>query len=105
MEMKLTDSVAEKVAQVLKAVGHPVRLKVVELLERGEMCVGDICDALDEKQAMMSQHLNMMRDRDVLGCRREGAKVYYFIKNKNVVKLLHCIRDHCDSGVGDARQG
>jgi len=102
-QMEITTEIAEKVAHVLKAVGHPVRLKVIELLEGGEMCVGDLCAALGEKQAMMSQHLNMMRDRDVLGCRREGAKVYYFIKNKNVIKLLYCIYNHCDSGTDGNR--
>ena len=95
--MRISDDVAEKVAHVLKAVGHPARLKIIELLEQGEMCVGDICEALSEKQAMTSQHLNMMRDRDVLSCRRDGAKVYYAIKNKNVIKLLYCIYDHCDT--------
>ncbi|HPD48593.1 MAG TPA: metalloregulator ArsR/SmtB family transcription factor [Anaerohalosphaeraceae bacterium] len=95
--MRITDDIAEKVAHVLKAVGHPARLRIVELLEEGEMCVGDICEALGEKQAITSQHLNMMRDRDVLSSRRDGAKVYYAIKNKNVIKLLYCIYDHCDT--------
>jgi len=95
--MRISDNTAERVTHVLKAVGHPVRLKIIELLERGEMCVGDICDALGEKQAMTSQHLNLMRDKDVLSCRRDGARVYYAIKNKNVIKLLYCIYDHCDT--------
>ncbi|MBE0535938.1 MAG: winged helix-turn-helix transcriptional regulator [Phycisphaerae bacterium] len=95
--MKISEDIAEKVANVLKAVGHPTRLRIIELLEDREMCVGEICDTLGEKQAMTSQHLNMMRDRDVLSCRREGAKMYYAIKNKNVIKLLYCIYDHCDT--------
>lgn len=88
--------VAEQVAEVLKAVAHPVRLQIVELLETNEMCVGDIVDALGGKQAITSQQLNMMRDKGVLNCRRNGTKVYYRIENKNVIKLLHCIYDHCD---------
>lgn len=86
---------AEQVAEVLKAVAHPVRLQIVELLETKEMCVGDIVAALGGKQAITSQQLNMMRDKGVLNCRRNGTKVYYRIENKNVVKLLHCIYDHC----------
>lgn len=95
--MKLDDVMAGRVAHVLKAVGHPVRLQIIELLENREMCVGDIVDALGVKQAIMSQHLNMMRDRDILSCRRDGAKVYYGIKNKNVIKLLYCIYNSCDT--------
>ncbi|HUV66682.1 MAG TPA: metalloregulator ArsR/SmtB family transcription factor [Sedimentisphaerales bacterium] len=88
--------VAENVAEVLKAVAHPVRLQIVELLENKEMCVGDIVDALGGKQAITSQQLNMMKDKGVLNCRRDGAKVYYRIENENVIKLLHCVYDHCE---------
>lgn len=87
--------VAEQVAEVLKAVAHPVRIQIVDLLEDRELCVGDIVDAVGGKQAITSQQLNMMKDKGVLGCRRDGVKVFYRIENKNVIKLLHCIYDHC----------
>ena len=87
--------VAEHVAEVMKAVAHPVRLQIIELLEKREMCVGDIVEAVGGKQAITSQQLNMMRDKGVLGSRREGNKVFYRIENKNVTKLLACISDHC----------
>jgi len=79
---------------------HPVRLEIVELLEKEEMCVGDIVKALGEKQAITSQQLNMMRDKVILSRRRDGTKVYYRIENKNAIKLLHCIYDHCKSKKG-----
>jgi len=96
----MNENTAEHVAEVLKAVAHPVRLQIVELLEGGEMCVGDIVEALDGKQAITSQQLNMMKDKGVLSCRRDGARVYYRIENKNVIKLLHCINDHCEQKKG-----
>jgi len=88
--------IAEHAADVLKAVAHPVRLQIVELLETKEMCVGDIVAALGGKQAITSQQLNMMKDKGVLNCRRNGTKVYYRIEDQNVVRLLQCIYDHCD---------
>lgn len=91
----MENEVAEQVAEVMKAVAHPVRLQIIELLEKREMCVGDIVEAVGGKQAITSQQLNMMRDRGVLNSRREGAKVYYRIENRNIIKLLHCIHDHC----------
>ena len=94
---KMPNEIAEKVAHVLKAVGHPARLQMIELLSHGEMCVGEIVEALGVKQAITSQHLNMMRDREVLFCRRDGSKVYYGIKNRNVIKLLDCIYNSCDT--------
>ena len=96
----MNEQTAEHVAEVLKAVAHPVRLQIVELLEAGEMCVGDIAEALGGKQAITSQQLNMMKDKGVLSCRRDGARVYYRIENKNVIKLLHCIYNHCDDKKG-----
>lgn len=93
--------VAKHVADVLKAVGHPVRLQIVELLVGEEMCVGDIARTLGERQSITSQQLNMMKDKGVLGSRRDGMKVYYHIENKNVIKLLDCIYDHCEGGEGE----
>jgi DNA-binding transcriptional ArsR family regulator len=91
----MDNDTAEHVAEVLKAVGHPVRLRIVELLEGGEKCVGDIVKATGGKQAVTSQHLNLMKDKGVLSSRRDGAMVYYHIENANVIKLLHCVYDHC----------
>lgn len=92
----MNENTAEHVAEVLKAVAHPVRLQIIEILKDREMCVGDIVDSLGGKQAITSQQLNMMKDKGVLGCRRDGARVYYHIENKNVIKLLNCIYDHCE---------
>ena len=86
--------VAEHVAEILKAVAHPVRLQIIELLETKEMSVGDIVKTLGVKQSVTSQQLNMMKDKGVLNCRRDGVKVYYRIENKDVLKLLYCVYDH-----------
>lgn len=92
---------AERTAIVLKAIAHPVRLRIIELLKGGEMCVGDIFAALGIKQSITSQHLTMMRDKEVLTCRKDGAKVYYRIQNTNVIKLLQCMQESCDNAKGD----
>jgi ArsR family transcriptional regulator len=94
---RINEETAEKVANVLKAVAHPVRLRIVELLEHGEKCVNEIVEDIGGKQSVTSQQLNMMKDKGVLGCRRDGTKVYYHIENKNVIKLLHCIYDNCET--------
>jgi len=92
----MNEKTAEHAAEVLKAIAHPIRMQIVELLQAKEMCVGDIAEALGGKQAITSQQLNMMKDKGVLSCRRDGARVYYRIENKNVITLLHYIYDHCD---------
>jgi DNA-binding transcriptional ArsR family regulator len=87
--------IAEHSADILKAIAHPIRLAIIELLKKKEMCVGDIVRELGEKQAITSQQLNIMKNKGVLVCRREGAKVFYRIENKNVIKVLACIHEHC----------
>lgn len=88
---------ANHAAQVLRAVAHPLRLQVVELLATGEMCVGQISEALDEKQAITSQQLNIMKDKGILTSRREGTKVFYRLENKNVAQVLNCVHNHCQA--------
>jgi DNA-binding transcriptional ArsR family regulator len=87
--------VAEHAAEILKVIAHPFRLQIVELLQAKEMCVGDIMGALTSKQAITSQQLNIMKDKGVLSCRRDGTRVYYHIENKNVIRLLHCFYGCC----------
>lgn len=86
---------ANHAAQVLRAVAHPIRLQVVELLATGEMCVGQISEALNEKQAITSQQLNIMKDKGLLTSRREGTKVFYRLENQNVTQVLNCVYNHC----------
>ena len=88
-------SIAEHVAEVLKAVAHPVRLQVIEQLEHQERCVGQLMESLGVPQAILSQQLRIMRDKGVLNTRREGTKVFYRIENPNVISLLHCMHSHC----------
>jgi len=53
----MNENIAEHAAEVLKAIAHPVRLQIVELLQAEEMCVGDIAEALGGKQDITSQQL------------------------------------------------
>ena len=86
---------ARHAAEVLKAVAHPLRLQIVEVLARGELSVGEIVEAVGEKQAITSQQLNLMKDKGVLASRRDGARVYYRIENPNVTRVVGCVYSHC----------
>jgi len=90
--MMIDQARIDRAAEVLKTVAHPVRLRIVELLESGEKSVNEIKDLLGVTQPLTSQHLSQMRMRGVLGSRREGTLVYYSIANPDVVKVIHCIR-------------
>lgn len=77
---------------ILKAVAHPLRLKVVvHLLEHGEMSVNDLCRVLEAEQSLVSHHLINMRTKGVLDCRREGVNIFYRLKIEQLGSLLDCI--------------
>ena len=83
-------------ARVLKCIGHPVRLRIIELLDNGgERTVTEIREAIGLKQAAASQHLNLMRDKRILTARRDGVNVYYDISDDKVVRVIDCLRA-CD---------
>jgi len=91
-----------RVARTLKAVAHPLRLRIIDCLESGERSVGEIVEAIGAKPAVTSQQLGLMRDRGVLEARREGTHVYYRIANRHVVNVIHCVRRSCRTNESEA---
>jgi ArsR family transcriptional regulator len=91
----MNNRLAEKMAAVLKAIAHPDRLMIIEILAGGEKCVNKIVERLDSSQSLTSQHLNLMTDKGVLARRREGLHIYYRIANRDVLKILRCLFRHC----------
>ena len=93
MELLKTDAV-EDTARVLRCLGHPLRLQVLDVLEReGESTVTEIYEALGVEQAVASQHLTNMRDKGILARRKDGVHVYYSIGDERALKVLACVRD------------
>ncbi len=90
-----------KAADVIKVVGHPDRLRILEFLEDGEKCVGEIQEVLEMPQAIVSQHLAKLRGWDIVESRRDGIHVYYHITEPKVSHILDCIR-HCDLAEDDS---
>ncbi len=86
----------EKAAYILKAVAHPVRLAVIDLLSNhNQMSVNEICEALQCEQSLLSHHLINMKLRGILQSNKEGLNVYYSLKEKEITKLIACV-ENCD---------
>jgi DNA-binding transcriptional ArsR family regulator len=75
-------------AKLLKALGHPTRLAILDLLRAGEACVCHLEAALGYRQAYISQHLMVLRDAGLVGDRREGSNVYYHVTRPQVYAVL-----------------
>lgn len=77
-----------KEADLLKTIGHPVRLKIVAGLIENECCVKDIWECLDLPQPVVSQHLSILRNRGIVTSKREGNRTHYQVSSpvaKNIV--------------------
>lgn len=84
--------VLEAAAEVIKLLGHPLRLRIVELLEDGEKSVGELTTALGVEQAIASQQLIKLRGKSIVAARRRGVHVFYRVANPRVLKILACVR-------------
>lgn len=71
----------EPITDVLRAIAHPIRLSIIEILKEGERNVSEIHEELHIEQAVASHHLRIMRDRKVVFARRDGKKTYYSLAN------------------------
>jgi ArsR family transcriptional regulator len=87
--------VLERASRVIRVVGHPLRLRLLELLEGEERNVTELVLASGIGQAIVSQQLRILRAEGVVGDRRDGARVFYRITEPKVSKILDCIRE-CD---------
>lgn len=87
--------VISQAAEMLRAVAHPLRLRILELLEDGTpRCVSEIQEHLNVRQSVASTQLTLMRDRGVLLARRDGTQVFYSLANPAVCQVINCIRSH-----------
>jgi DNA-binding transcriptional ArsR family regulator len=75
-------------ADILKAMAQPTRLKIIEFLRDGERCVCEIFPAIDEEQSNTSRHLNLMMNLGILRRRKEGVKIFYALKYPEVLEIL-----------------
>lgn len=86
-------------AEVLKAMGHPIRLGVVELLAEGEKTVSELFAKLECSQSVMSTQLAILRNQNLIKMRREGNIKYCTLRNRDFVRLLRCLEKHVNNAL------
>ncbi len=80
-------------AELFIALGHPVRLEILNVLKSGEVCVCHIQAVLNQRQAYISQHINVLRNAGLVSARKEGQRVYYQIRDPGIYKVLDHFTD------------
>ena len=91
-------------AGVFQALGHTTRIAIVELLRDGELSAGVIQERLGIEQANVSQHLAILRNRQILTNRKEGNQVFYSLRNPVLVEVLDIMRRYFQSNLKEAVQ-
>ena len=90
--LKLNVEKLEQAAGKLRAMAHPMRIAIIELLNgENKLSVTEIYSKLDIEQAAASHHLNILKNKGVLVSRREGKKIYYSLKSTTLTEIVDCI--------------
>jgi ArsR family transcriptional regulator, zinc-responsive transcriptional repressor len=92
----LSVDVLRSAAECLRAMAHPVRLRIAEILMQGEFQVHEIAGMCQMPTNQTSEHLRLLKGMGLLDSVRQGRSVYYRINNDRLPALIKCIRNTCD---------
>ena len=87
------DEDIERAARSLKAMAHPLRLKILCTLGDGEISVQDIVERVGTSQSNISQHLAILRDKGILAARKDANRVYYRVGDARTLRLISMMRE------------
>ena len=94
--MEININKLETAASKLRAISHPLRIAIIELLSNKEkLSVTEIYEALEIEQATASHHLNILKNKGILVSKREGKKIFYELQNIALTEIIECI-DRCN---------
>lgn len=83
----------ERASLALKAMSHPLRLKILCVLGDQEISVQDIVERVGTTQSNISQHLAILREKGVLCTRKDANRVYYRVSDPRTLRLIALMRD------------
>lgn len=88
----MKDEQIDAMSKILKSMSHPIRLKILCLLQERELSVGDIRDQVETTNANVSQHLNILRSQGIIDYRKDANFIYNRITDKRIIDLIQTMR-------------
>ena len=88
-------------AELFKALGHPARLRIIDLLRDGERTVSELQASMELEGSAVSQQLMVLRARQIVEARRDGANVYYRVRHPSIFKILDAGRELFAAQIGE----
>lgn len=99
-ELMTQDKDIDRAARSLKAMSHPLRLKILCTLGDQEVSVQEIVDSVGTSQSNISQHLAILREKGILAARKDANKVFYRVSDHRTLRLISMMQDvFCSSGM------
>ncbi len=80
-------------AAVMKALGHPTRLFIVDTLAAGERCVCELREMIGDDVSTVSKHLSVLKSAGVIESDKRGSSVFYSLRTPCVMKVFSCMED------------
>jgi ArsR family transcriptional regulator len=89
----MMDEICCMKAEMFKALGHPIRLRIVELVADGEKSVSELVQAMGAEPSNTSRHLAVLKRAGIVSDRKEGLNVYYRLELPCVTNFFACVTD------------
>lgn len=83
----------DRAARCLRVLAHPIRLQLIYLLGQGEQSVQELERQVQASQSSVSQHLNLLKDKDIVESRRAAQQVFYRLKDPRVLQLTSLTKE------------
>src|SRR3954463_901386 len=84
-------------AEIFQALAHPARIAILEFLGKGELSAGALIEKLGMEQANVSQHLAVLRTKQIVANRKAGNQVFYSVRDPLIIKALQLMRTYCQT--------
>ncbi|HUB66499.1 MAG TPA: metalloregulator ArsR/SmtB family transcription factor [Candidatus Methylacidiphilales bacterium] len=92
--MPHSDALRRFKADIFQALAHPTRIAIAEALHRGELSAGEIIQLLELEQANASQHLAVLRSKQIVMARKKGNQVFYSLRDRALGEVLDSLRGY-----------
>lgn len=100
----MQDMLRQFKASIFQALAYPTRIAILEILREGEMPAGAIQERLGVEQANVSQHLAILRSRQIVNSRKQGNQVFYSLRNKVLIKVMDLMQQYFQAHLHESVQ-
>jgi ArsR family transcriptional regulator len=100
----MTRPIYQVKADFFKTLGHPARIRILELLRDGEQSVGELIPQVGLESSHLSQQLGVLRRANILSTRKEGSSVFYSVSDRRIFDLLEVAKAILTTSLAESSQ-